>query len=67
MLFTIEVSKSELGLFLQWFESLQDVNPNFLKLEDYKVAKEIYKTLGLRIPHSVYKGISEKMIEEGEK
>ena len=43
----------ELDLVRQWFDAVQDLNPAFLKREDYALAARLYAILGMRIPDKV--------------
>ncbi|QDP55930.1 MAG: hypothetical protein GOVbin8609_62 [Prokaryotic dsDNA virus sp.] len=47
--------KEHLHLFLQWFNSLEDINYSFLTDADFKVAKATYEKLGKDIPKSIIK------------
>lgn len=49
----ITLSDKELNLFRQWFNSVQDCNPNYLNKEDYQTAANVYKLLGWRVPNSI--------------
>lgn len=43
----------DLNLFRQWFDSVHDVNPEYLGKADYALAKRIYERLGMRVPDSI--------------
>lgn len=45
--------KSDLELFRQWFDCVQDISPQYLKMADFKLAKKIYEKLDLRVPNSI--------------
>jgi hypothetical protein len=45
-----------LNLFRQWFDAVQDLNPLYLKVDDYRQARLIYEKLGMRVPHSILEG-----------
>ncbi|MFN1515295.1 hypothetical protein [Vibrio owensii] len=47
------LSKKELDLIRQWFNSIQDVNPQFLAQDDYLLAKKIYEQLNVKVPNSI--------------
>ena len=46
-------------LFRQWFNAVQDLNPGYLKKEDFQLAKQLYVSLNMRVPHSVLRGCGE--------
>lgn len=46
----------ETDLVLQWFNSVQDINPDYLEKKDYVLAIKIHEALKLRIPNSVKAG-----------
>jgi hypothetical protein len=48
------VSRSYLELMRQWFNAVQDLNPDYLKKADYNLANEIYQALGYRTPDSIF-------------
>lgn len=52
------IDRRKLDLFRQWFDALQDVSPRYLEEEDYVLAKELYETLGFRVPHSISRRIT---------
>lgn len=52
-------TSEELDLFRQWFDSVQDVNPNYLDQKDYELAKKVYENLGMRVPESVLKKLTQ--------
>jgi hypothetical protein len=43
----------ELDLMRQWFDAVQDLNPDYLEAADYEMAAKIYKKLGMRVPNSI--------------
>ena len=49
----LDLSEDDLHLFRQWFDSVQDVNPQYLEAKDYALAKKLYEHLGWRVPHSI--------------
>jgi hypothetical protein len=49
----ISISLSELNIMRQWFDSVQDVNPNYLDNADYILAKMIYEILGMNVPNRI--------------
>ena len=48
-------TRDELDLIRQWFNAVQDVNPEYLEKPDYALAKRIYGMLDMRIPNSIQK------------
>lgn len=50
---SLTLDNRELNLIRQWFDSVQDVNPNFLEIKDYNLASKIYINLGIRVPKSI--------------
>lgn len=53
----VKLTEAEAKRTREWFHSLQDVHPDFLKLEDYTLALKLYLLLSdRRIPHSVFDG-----------
>ena len=45
------MTKEQLDLFRQWFNSIEDTNAGYLNAADYTLYIEIMKELGLRISH----------------
>lgn len=56
---TIAVSLAQLNLYRQWFDSVQDTNPQYLGAKDYAAAKVIYEALGMRAPNSLSSQVDE--------
>ena len=50
------LTRGEIDLLRQWFNSLEDLNPHYLRRKDYKLAVRIHDHLGARIANSVKKG-----------
>ena len=48
-----QLSRDEMDLCRQWFNSVQDTNGGYLIPADYTLAAKIYERLGLRIPKSI--------------
>jgi len=46
-------TREEIELMRQWFDSVQDVNPQFLEQKDYDLAVKVYKATGMRVPNSI--------------
>ena len=46
-------SLEQTNILRQWFDSLQDTNPEYLKQEDYELAAKLYKFCDMRIPESI--------------
>lgn len=51
----INFTVDELELFREWFGSVQDMNPAYLKRKDYELAKKLCERLGHRVPNSINK------------
>lgn len=49
----MELTKDELELCRQWFDAVQDLNPRYLEMPDYFLARKIYSNLGMRVPESI--------------
>jgi len=47
------LTQNELYKVCQWFNAVQDLNPEYLEKEDYQLAKSIYEKLQLRVPNSM--------------
>lgn len=52
-----EIKNEELETALHWFNAVQDLNPSYLRKEDYVLAKKIHEIIGIRTPESVMRGI----------
>ena len=48
-----ELTNEEFDLCRQWFDSVQDVNPDYLHQDDYVLAEKLYKLLDMRVPNSI--------------
>ncbi len=46
-------SNADADLARQWFDAVQDLNPQFLGKKDYVLAKKLYEKLGMRVPNSI--------------
>jgi len=44
------IDLKELELIKQWFDSVMDINPEYLTTKDYLLIRKIYLRLGYRIP-----------------
>lgn len=49
----MNLTRDELELCRQWFDAVQDVNPEYLQPSDFVLAKKIHELLGMRVPHSI--------------
>lgn len=49
----MELTNDELNLCRQWFDAVQDLNPQYLEPSDFVLAKKIYEQLGMRVPDSI--------------
>ena len=54
-------SETELNSFREWFEAVQDLNPEYLNRWDYFAAERLYVELGMRVPISILKGKNKDM------
>ena len=52
----VALSREELHLVRQWFESAQDMNPAYLQPADYRLAVHIYQVLGWPVTQRVREG-----------
>lgn len=50
---SMEFTKEQVELFREWFDAVQDLNPDYLKKGDYALGKKLYERLGLRVPNSI--------------
>ncbi len=55
-----ELTKAEANLCRQWFDSVQDVSPAYLEVADYKLARDLYCALGMRVPNSIAEHVDGK-------
>lgn len=46
---------NEADLCRQWFDAVQDLNPEYLDHNDYVLAKKLYEILKMRTPYSILK------------
>lgn len=49
----LDLCEREIQLIRQWFDSVQDCNPEYLERADYILARRIYDALSMRLPHSI--------------
>jgi len=49
----MQLTNEELELCRQWFNSVQDRNPDYLTGDDYTLAIKIYEKLGIRVSNSI--------------
>lgn len=54
----MNISKEDLNLIRQWFNSVQDVIPTYLEPDDYRLAHKVYLALDMKVPNSVIKELS---------
>lgn len=52
----MQLDPSEIDTVRQWFDSVHDVTPTYLRQGDYELAKRIYDKLGWRVPESIRVG-----------
>jgi hypothetical protein len=50
----VKMTEKELNLIREWFNAVQDLNDEYLDINDYKLAGKIYKILGLQIPDKIF-------------
>ena len=43
------------NLFREWFDVVQDMNPEYLEKKDYVLARQLYEQCGMRVPLSISK------------
>jgi hypothetical protein len=55
----MKLARDDLDLFRQWFDNVQDVNPQYLEAADFQLAARLYNELGMRVPNS----ISERLVK----
>lgn len=46
-------NRDQAEIFIQWFNSVQDCNEQYLNPDDFRLAKNLLESLGLRVPNSV--------------
>lgn len=51
----MDFTDESLELTRQWFDAVQDLNPGYLTVDDYHLARSIYENLGMRVPDSIMK------------
>jgi len=49
----LRLSDKEAHLVREWFDSVQDLSPDYLEPRDYKLAEKVYKAVEMRVPHNV--------------
>jgi hypothetical protein len=47
------LDKEDAELCRQWFDNVQDLNPDYLKGPDYHLAEGLYMAVGMRVPNSI--------------
>jgi hypothetical protein len=50
----------DVELLRQWFDVIEDINPQFLGRRDFELAKQLYQHLGRRVSSSIERGIAEQ-------
>lgn len=48
-----DLSKDELHRIRQWFDAVQDTNPQYLERGDFLLARRLYEALEMRVPNSI--------------
>lgn len=54
----MDLNEEELNLIRDWFDSVQDLNPDYLEQKDYRLQVKVLRSLGYRVPHDVLRGAS---------
>jgi len=49
----IHLSADEVHLVREWFDSVQDLSPDYLEPRDYTLAQRVYEAVGMRVPNDV--------------
>ena len=52
----VSLSSDFKSLFLEWFNAVEDLNPDYLEVRDYVAARMLYESSGRRVPVSVLNG-----------
>jgi hypothetical protein len=52
----MELTEDELNLTREWFDSVQDLNPDYLEQKDYRLQVKVLRALDRRVPHDVLRG-----------
>ena len=61
---TVQVPRDWANLARQWFDNVQDLNPQYLIRDDYKVAAVLYSAVGMRVPDSIKTMLAPKESKE---
>ena len=48
-----DLTRGDLSLMRQWFDCVQDLNPQYLTWDDFQLARRLYEVLEMRVPSSV--------------
>lgn len=54
----MNITPEQANLVRQWFDSLQDIHPEYLEQKDYELAVELYKFIGTELPSSILRNLS---------
>ena len=46
-------TREQVNLFRDWFDTVQDLNRDYLEYKDYELAEVLYEMLGMRVPNSI--------------
>lgn len=47
------LTRVQINIVRQWFDSIQDTLPKYLEYDDYKLAAAMYEYLDMRVPNSI--------------
>lgn len=60
----VTLTLEELNLARQWFDAVQDFNPEYLEPADYGLAVKIHNELGMRVPQSITREANRSALED---
>jgi hypothetical protein len=49
----MQFTPQDIDVLRQWFDALQDTNPQYLDQRDYDLASRLYEACGMRVPNSL--------------
>ena len=52
----MELAEDELSLIREWFDSVQELSPDYLEEKDYRLQVKVLRALNRRVPHDVLEG-----------
>jgi hypothetical protein len=53
----MDLTNRELNLIRQWCNSVQDLGPDYLEEEDYRLQVKVLRSLNRRVPHDVLRAL----------